>query len=55
MPLQNQARLVGLAGAPAAPIEAARDTAMNPDVLDAFALAVTSCGGPPAFRRPTLS
>ena len=31
----------GLAGAPAAEINAARDTATNPDVLDAFALAIT--------------
>ena len=30
----------GLAGAPAAAIAAARDTAINPDVLDAFALAI---------------
>jgi hypothetical protein len=39
----------GLAGAPAAAIEAARDTAMNPDVLDAFALAITGFHGPAAF------
>jgi Berberine and berberine like len=39
----------GLAGAPAAAIEAARNTAMNPDVLDAFALAITAEAGPPAF------
>ncbi len=39
----------GLAGAPAAAIAAARDTAMNPDVLDAFALAIIASGGPPAF------
>jgi FAD/FMN-containing dehydrogenase len=39
----------GLAGAPAAAIEAARDTAMNPDVLDAFALALFGFRGPPAF------
>jgi hypothetical protein len=31
----------GLAGASAAEIEAARDTATNPDVLDAFALLIT--------------
>ena len=31
----------GLAGAPVAEIEAARDTATNPDVLDAFALLIT--------------
>ncbi|CAB3745887.1 FAD-binding oxidoreductase [Paraburkholderia solisilvae] len=35
----------GLAGAP----EDARDTAMNPDVLDAFALAIISGEGAPAF------
>jgi FAD/FMN-containing dehydrogenase len=39
----------GLAGAPAAAIEAARDTSMNPDVVDAFAWAVTAYSGPPAF------
>jgi hypothetical protein len=39
----------GLAGAPAAVIEAVRDTAMNPDVLDAFALAIITMPGPPAF------
>lgn len=39
----------GLAGAPAAAIEAARDTAMNPEVLDAFALAMTGDSQPPAF------
>ncbi|WP_247342594.1 FAD-binding oxidoreductase [Bradyrhizobium sp. 61] len=39
----------GLAGAPAEEIEAARDTAMNPDVLDAFALAIIGGHGPPAF------
>ncbi len=38
-----------LAGAPAAAIEAARNTAMNPDVVDAFAWAVTTAHGPPAF------
>jgi hypothetical protein len=32
----------GLAGAPATAIDAARNTAMNPDVLDAFALAITA-------------
>jgi FAD/FMN-containing dehydrogenase len=40
----------GLAGAPAAEIAAARDTATNPDVLDAFALAIIASEGPPAFR-----
>ena len=39
----------GLAGAPAEEIAAARDTAMNPAVLDAFALAICAGGGPPAF------
>ena len=34
----------GLAGAPAAEIAAARDTAMNPAVLDAFALAIIAGG-----------
>src|SRR5215471_17977714 len=39
----------GLAGAPPEEIAAARDTAMNPAVLDAFALAICAAGGPPAF------
>jgi FAD/FMN-containing dehydrogenase len=39
----------GLAGADSRAIEAARDTAMNPAVLDAFALARCSAEGPPAF------
>ena len=39
----------GLAGAPAPAIEAARHTATNPDVLDAFALAIIAAKGPPAF------
>ncbi len=39
----------GLAGAPADEIEAARDTAMNPAVLDAFALAIAGATGPAAF------
>lgn len=39
----------GLAGAPAAAIEAARDTAMNPAVLDAVALAIIGANGPPAY------
>jgi FAD/FMN-containing dehydrogenase len=39
----------GLAGATDAAIEAARDTAMNPDVVDAFAWAVSGANGPPAF------
>lgn len=37
----------GLAGAPADAIAAARDTATNPAVLDAFALAIIATGGPP--------
>jgi hypothetical protein len=39
----------GLAGAPGTAIEAARDTAMNPDVLDAFALAIIAMPGQPTF------
>jgi FAD/FMN-containing dehydrogenase len=39
----------GLAGAPAAEIAAARDTATNPAVLDAFALAIIAGGGPTRF------
>jgi FAD/FMN-containing dehydrogenase len=39
----------GLAGAPAAEIEAARDTATNPAVLDAFALAIIAGGSGAAF------
>ncbi len=39
----------GLAGAPADAIASARDTAMNPAVLDAFALAIIAGGGPPAY------
>lgn len=39
----------GLAGAPADAIERARDTAMNPQVLDAFALAISASGDDPAF------
>src|SRR5262245_52875408 len=39
----------GLAGAPAEEIAAAKDTAINPAVLDAFALAICGAGGPPAF------
>ena len=39
----------GLAGAPAEAIEAARDTATNPAVLDAFALAISAAEGPPAY------
>ncbi len=39
----------GLAGAPAAEVAAARDTATNPVVLGAFALAIIAAGGPPPF------
>jgi FAD/FMN-containing dehydrogenase len=39
----------GLAGAPPAAIAAARDTAMNPAVLDAFALVIISASSAPAF------
>lgn len=37
----------GLAGAPADDVAAARDTATNPAVLDAFALAISAAAGPP--------
>jgi len=39
----------GLAGAPPEAITAAKDTAMNPAVLDAFALAIIAAEGPPAY------
>ncbi len=39
----------GLAGAPAEAIEAARDTATNPAVLDAFALLITGAEEQPAY------
>ncbi len=39
----------GLAGAPAEALAAGRDTAMNPAVLDAFALVIAATSGPPAF------
>ena len=39
----------GLAGAPAEAIAAARDTATNPAVTEAFALAISAAEGPPAF------
>jgi FAD/FMN-containing dehydrogenase len=50
----------GLAGAPAEAIEAARDTAMNPAVLDAFALVICAAEEPPAYpgipgHEPDLS
>ncbi len=43
----------GLAGAGADDLAAARDTATNPAVLDAFALAIIAGGGPPAFPGMT--
>ena len=39
----------GLAGAPPEAITASRDTATNPKVLDAFALAIIGGFGPPAY------
>jgi hypothetical protein len=39
----------GLAGAPTEVIEAARDTANNPAVLDAFALLISGAHEPPAY------
>lgn len=39
----------GLAGAPPEVIEAAKDTAMNPEVLSAFALAIVADGQGPAY------
>lgn len=39
----------GLAGAAADAVTAARDTAMNPAVADAFALAICGAHGPPAY------
>jgi FAD/FMN-containing dehydrogenase len=39
----------GLAGASADVVAAAKDTAMNPVVLTAFALAIIGGGGPPAY------
>jgi hypothetical protein len=39
----------GLAGAPAAAIAAARDTAMNPAVCEAFALAIIAGGEGPSY------
>ena len=47
----------GLAGAPAAAIAATRDTATNPAVVDAFALAIIADGEAPAYpdqRSPDL-
>jgi FAD/FMN-containing dehydrogenase len=40
----------GLAGAPAEEIAAARNTATNPQMLDAFALAIIGADGPPAYE-----
>jgi FAD/FMN-containing dehydrogenase len=39
----------GLAGAPAEALARSQDTAMNPAVLDAFALAITGAGEGPAY------
>jgi len=39
----------GLAGAPPDAINRARNTAMNPDALDAFALAIIATGGPSRY------
>ena len=39
----------GLAGAPVEALDASRRTAMNPQVLDAFALAIIAMDGAPAF------
>ena len=39
----------GLAGAPADAINAARDTAIHPAALDAFALVILGAEGPPAY------
>jgi FAD/FMN-containing dehydrogenase len=39
----------GLAGATPDAIAAAKDTAMNPAVVDAFALVISGAGGPPAY------
>jgi FAD/FMN-containing dehydrogenase len=39
----------GLAGASAEDVAAARDTAIHPGALEAFALAIVAGGGPPAF------
>jgi len=41
----------GLAGSPQEEIEAARDTAMNPAVLNAFALAIIGANDEPAFSK----
>ena len=41
----------GLAGAPPEDLAAARQTALNPEALDAFALAICAGGGAPAYAR----
>jgi FAD/FMN-containing dehydrogenase len=41
----------GLAGADAADVAAARDTAMNPAVLTAFSLAIIASGDAPAYKN----
>lgn len=43
----------GLAGAPAEELAAARNTATNPAVVDAFALAICGAEGPPAYPGVT--
>jgi FAD binding domain/Berberine and berberine like len=43
----------GLAGAPSDAIEAARNTATNPEVLTAFALAISADAEPPAYPGVT--
>jgi FAD/FMN-containing dehydrogenase len=50
----------GLGGAPADQVAGARDTAINPAVLSAFALVICGAGGPPAYpgitgHEPDLS
>lgn len=44
----------GLAGAPPEAIAASRDTAMNPQVLSAFALAIIASSGEPAYPGQPL-
>jgi FAD binding domain len=46
---QHASGQYGVPGAPDEALAAARDTAMNPAVLDAFALAIVAGGGPPAY------
>ena len=41
----------GLAGASDAVIESVRNTATNPNVVNAFALAIVAADGPPAFEK----